>query len=149
MFIIKTDLPRSEALQHIQMFMNAQNRGWALTHKDDASITFTRTGKPDIGTTIILLLLFVLPAILYLIFAWRKETANFFIVEKKDGTSITVEAGLHTKQLGWKLYGHLRKVTATVETTENRWRFLAEQHAALIVIVAAVVIFGGVILYLI
>lgn len=142
MFIIKTDLQPSEALQHIQSVMNAQNKGWTLTHKDNTSITFTRTGKPNILATILLLFLWVLPGILYLIFAWRKETANFFIGEREDSTAITVEAGMQTPVYGKLLAKRLCKVTEHV-VTENResiWRSQSLNAPILAVIVGLLLV---------
>lgn len=51
---------------------------------------FSRTTKPDIGTTILLALFFVLPALIYMMSSQRHQTAELRVVDR-DGRRTSVE----------------------------------------------------------
>lgn len=105
MYVIHTTLDHDEAVMHVQSYMGQQ--WWTLTHKDAKSLTFNRTKKPGILILILLLLLWVFPGILYLIFAWKKQTCNVFIGRSDNKTKITFEAGVNSKYYGRSLAQYL------------------------------------------
>ncbi len=101
-YVISTALPLEDAKQHVKTWRNLV-AGWVLTASDTQSLTFTRTVKPNIGLTILLLLLWVFPGVLYLIFGWRKESCNIYFKQDKEKTTVTVESGGTTKSTGRNL----------------------------------------------
>lgn len=115
MYTITTTLDPDEVAMHIQSFMNRGGKSqWMLTHKDDHTLTFTKTEKPSVLTFIVLLMLFILPAILYLIFAWNKQSCSFFLKKVEKGTRIMVDAGRGSKGKGIALLRHLAPYDASL-----------------------------------
>ena len=95
MYSITTTLPLDEVTMHIKAWMN-KHQGWTLNASDEKSMSFNRTRKPDVIVTIFLLLLWVFPGILYLIFGWRKETCNFFFSRQEKKIQVLLESGRNT-----------------------------------------------------
>jgi hypothetical protein len=61
-----------------------QKKGWQITSRTDTTCQLTKEKKPDGCTTAILILLFVIPGILYLIF--MKGTTTVYIEISEDGS---------------------------------------------------------------
>jgi len=61
---IAVDASSSEAVDAAVSYMVQQ--GFAISHRDDTSATFTRTTRPDTGLGCLLLLLGIVPGLLYL-----------------------------------------------------------------------------------
>lgn len=107
MYTFTTSLDLDDSKMHIQSYMQKRTKSqWVLSHKDEQSLTFQRTQKPSILTFFVLLFFFVLPAILYLIFSWKKQSCSFFLKKAGKGTQITVEAGIQSKGRGKALLRH-------------------------------------------
>jgi hypothetical protein len=109
MFTFTTTLNLDDAMMHVQSYMT-RNQGYVLTHRDQTTLTFEKTQKPSALTFLILLLFFVLPAILYLILAWKKKTASAYFKKEKEGTKVMVE-GI----LGRLLAKHLAQYDVTLK----------------------------------
>jgi hypothetical protein len=112
-YIITTALPLEDPRQHVKTWRNLVP-GWVLTTSDAQSLTFTRTVKPSIALTILLLLLWVFPGVLYLIFGWRKESCNIYFKQDKGKTTVTVEADGTTKSPGRSLQRFLSQHDSSV-----------------------------------
>lgn len=50
--------------------------GWSATPLSDGRVLFARTTKPELGTTILLGLFFILPALIYIVSSQRRQTAE-------------------------------------------------------------------------
>ena len=92
MFTFTTILDLDEAMMQIQSYMT-QQRGYILSHKDGGTLTFTKTEKPSALTFIILLFFFIIPALLYLVLAWKKKTCSMYFKKEKNGTKVMVDGG--------------------------------------------------------
>jgi len=92
MITIETSLDTDEAMMCIQPYMAKQR--WTLAHKDEFTMTFTRTIKPDVIVTIILLGFFILPGVLHLIYGWRKKQCLILIKRKDNKTVIKIDGDL-------------------------------------------------------
>jgi hypothetical protein len=114
MYSIDTHLDLDESAMHIQSFMNRNGTQWIITHKDKNTLSFIRTQKPSILAFLILLMFFVLPAILYLIFAWKKQTCNYFLKKVEKDTRIMVDAGINTQGRGRSLQRYLAQFDDSV-----------------------------------
>ena len=90
MYVFSTTLDLDEAQMHVQSYMT-QQCGYVLAHRDGNTLTFTKTKQPSALTFFILLFLFILPALLYLILAWGKQTCSAYFKKEKDGTKVTLE----------------------------------------------------------
>jgi uncharacterized protein YxeA len=95
-----------DCVMMIQSFMNQQG-GWVLSHKDEKSMIYTRTRKPRILITILLLFIWIVPGVLYLIFAWGKDTCSIYVKEHEKGSKVTVDAGKLTSTLSNQIAKHL------------------------------------------
>lgn len=74
-----TTLPPNAAVDHItERYIRAE---WSAHTFSDGRVLFSRTTKPDTGTTILLALFFVIPALLYLLTSQRHQTAELQVVE--------------------------------------------------------------------
>jgi hypothetical protein len=109
MHTFTTTLELEEAKMYIQNYLT-QQRGYVLSYRDGNSLTFTKTQKPSVIAFFVLLLFFVIPAILYLVLAWKKKTCSVFFKKEKDGTKVTVD-GIS----GRSLVKHLVKYDDTLK----------------------------------
>lgn len=65
--------------------------GWSATPLSDGRVLFSRTTQPDAGTTLLLALLFVLPAIIYIVSSQKRQTAELQLVPLGGrGTAIEI-----------------------------------------------------------
>jgi hypothetical protein len=60
---------------------------WAVAHQTDHSVTFTYTKKPSKLVALVLLCFFLVPGIVYLVLAGKKETLGFQI-DRSTGNTI-------------------------------------------------------------
>lgn len=55
--------------------------GWAASPLSDGRVLFSRTTQPKIGTTLVLALFFILPALLYVVSSQRRQIAELNVTE--------------------------------------------------------------------
>lgn len=54
--------------------------GWAASPLSDGRVLYSRTTQPNLGTTLVLALFFILPALLYVVSSQRRQTAELSTV---------------------------------------------------------------------
>lgn len=55
--------------------------GWSAVPLSDGRVLFSRTTQPKLGTTLLLALFFILPALLYVVSSQRRQTAELNVTE--------------------------------------------------------------------
>lgn len=142
MFTFQTKLDPEEAMMHVQSYMT-RSQGYVLTHRDQTTLTFEKTKKPSALAFLILLLLFVIPAILYLVLAWGKSTCSVFFKKEKEGTKVMVDGGF-----GRSIVKHLVKYDLTLKALPEGKFSLFWDVSPVYVVAGGAVIFMLVILLL-
>jgi hypothetical protein len=69
-----TTLEPNSAVDHITE--SYVRDGWSAASLSDGRMIFSRTTKPDTGTTLLLALFFILPALIYMLTSQRRQTAE-------------------------------------------------------------------------
>jgi hypothetical protein len=54
--------------------------GWVASPLSDGRVLYSRTTQPNLGTTLVLALFFILPALLYVVSSQRRQTAELHTV---------------------------------------------------------------------
>lgn len=106
---------------------------WAVAHQTDHSVTFTYTKKPSKLIALFLLLFFIVPGIVYLVLAGKKETLSFQI-DRSTGNTIVqaVSNGYKGKSAARDVRTQLgvgAGTTATVAHTQPAQPIAPAQHA--------------------
>lgn len=57
--------------------------GWSASPLSDGRVLFSRTTQPNVGTTLVLALFFILPALLYVVSSQRRQTAELSVTETR------------------------------------------------------------------
>lgn len=52
--------------------------GWTASPLSDGRVLYSRTTQPNLGTTLLLALFFILPALLYVVSSQRRQTAELY-----------------------------------------------------------------------
>jgi hypothetical protein len=74
-----TTLPEAAARDRItDEYVRA---GWAASPLSDGRVLFSRTTQPKLGTTLMLAVFFILPALLYVVSSQRRQTAELHVAE--------------------------------------------------------------------
>ena len=91
-----TTLPEDAAVDRIiEGYVRA---GWSAVTLSDGRVLFSRTTRPDIGTTLFLALFFILPALLYLTVSQQRQTADMEVIAVTEGRTTVEILGNKT---GW------------------------------------------------
>lgn len=65
--------------------------GWSATPLSDGRVLFSRTTKPELGTTLLLGLFFILPALIYIVSSQKRQTAELHLAPREGrGTAIEI-----------------------------------------------------------
>lgn len=67
-----------------------RDAGWSVQEGSDNRVVLTRKGKPNSGTTVLLMLLFVVPGLLYWYFASRRFITSISALEVPDGCDVEI-----------------------------------------------------------
>jgi len=67
-----------------------RNEGWSVQEASENRIEFVRNGKPNSGTTILLLMLFIVPGVIYWFFRPRQFSTAVSAIDIPDGCDIEI-----------------------------------------------------------
>ncbi len=66
--------------------------GWTASPLSDGRVLYSRTTQPNLGTTLVLALFFILPALLYVVSSQRRQTAELHtVVASPSVTRLQIE----------------------------------------------------------
>jgi hypothetical protein len=105
---------------------------WSVTHQTDTSVTFTYVKKPSKLIALFLLLFFVVPGIVYLVLAGKKETLSF-LIDRSTGNSIVqaTSNGYKGKFAARSVRQQLAVATGTTATAAHQPAVTAVQQPAI------------------